>query len=85
MDSSNAFWIILQRLRTPLIVLIVSYAIAIAGMVIIPGADNNGNPYHLTFLMLSTLSLILHQLLDLERLLTTLPILNVYGLWLLSI
>lgn len=49
MDSSNAFWIILQRLRTPLIVLIVSYAIAIAGMVIIPGADNNGNPYHLTF------------------------------------
>ena len=49
MESSNAFWIILQRLRTPLIVLIVTYAIAILGMVIIPGADGNGNPYHLTF------------------------------------
>jgi len=49
MGSNNAFWIILQRLRTPLIVIIVTYAIAILGMVIIPGEDSVGNPYHLTF------------------------------------
>ena len=45
----NALWIILQRLRTPLIVIIVSYSIAILGMVLIPGLDNNGDVYHLTF------------------------------------
>jgi len=45
----NAFWIILQRLRTPLIVIIVTYAIAILGMVLIPGLDDKGEVYHLTF------------------------------------
>ncbi|SFV61794.1 Potassium channel protein [hydrothermal vent metagenome] len=45
----NAFWIILQRLRTPLIVIVVTYAIAILGMVLIPGLDDKGNVYHLSF------------------------------------
>jgi len=45
----NAFWIILQRLRTPLIVIVVSYAIAILGMVLIPGLDDKGDVYHLSF------------------------------------
>jgi Trk K+ transport system NAD-binding subunit len=44
----NAFWIILQRLRTPLIVIIVTYAIAILGMVLIPGWDGE-KVYHLSF------------------------------------
>jgi len=44
----NAFWIILQRLRTPLIVIIVTYAIAILGMVLIPGWDGE-KEYTLTF------------------------------------
>ena len=44
----NALWIILQRLRTPLIVIIVTYAIAILGMVLIPGWDGE-KVYHLTF------------------------------------
>jgi len=47
--SNNALWIILQKLRTPLLVIIVTYSIAILGMVLIPGMDDNGNVYHLTF------------------------------------
>lgn len=48
--SDNALWLILQRLRRPLLVIIVTYAISILGMVLIPGMDNEGNPYQLTFL-----------------------------------
>jgi len=47
--SDNALWIILQKLRIPLLVIIVTYSIAILGMVLIPGMDDNGNVYHLTF------------------------------------
>lgn len=47
--SDNALWLILQRLRRPLLVIIVTYAISILGLVLIPGADNDGNPYQLTF------------------------------------
>jgi Trk K+ transport system NAD-binding subunit len=47
--SDNALWIILQKLRTPLLVIIVTYSIAILGMVLIPGLDDKGNVYHLTF------------------------------------
>jgi Trk K+ transport system NAD-binding subunit len=47
--ANNALWIILQRLRIPLLVIIITYSIAILGMVLIPGADDNGHVYHLTF------------------------------------
>ena len=47
--GNNAFWIILQKLRTPLLVIIVTYSVAILGMVLIPGMDDNGHVYHLTF------------------------------------
>jgi len=47
--SDNALWIILQKLRTPLLVIIVTYSVAILGMVLIPGMDDNGNVYHLSF------------------------------------
>ena len=47
--SDNALWIILQKLRIPLLVIIVTYSIAILGMVLIPGLDDNGHVYHLTF------------------------------------
>ena len=47
--SDNALWIILQKLRTPLLVIIVTYSIAILGMVLIPGIDDDGKVYHLTF------------------------------------
>ncbi|MCH9739318.1 MAG: NAD-binding protein [Epsilonproteobacteria bacterium] len=47
--SNNALWIILQRLRTPLLVIIVTYSISILGMVLIPGLDDKGAEYHLSF------------------------------------
>ena len=47
--NNNALWIILQKLRTPLLVIIVTYSVAILGMVLIPGMDDKGNVYHLSF------------------------------------
>jgi len=47
--GNNALWIILQKLRAPLIVIIVTYSIAILGMVLIPGIDDDGKVYNLTF------------------------------------
>ena len=36
-------------MRTPLLVIIVTFAISIIGMVLIPGVDANGKPYHMNF------------------------------------
>ncbi len=47
--ENNAFWLILQKMRIPLLVIIVTYSIAILGMVLIPGMDNGGQVYHLSF------------------------------------
>ncbi len=47
--NNNALWIILQKLRTPLLVIIVTYSVAMLGMVLIPGMDDKGNVYHLSF------------------------------------
>ena len=47
--NNNALWIILQKLRAPLLVIIVTYSVAMLGMVLIPGMDDHGNVYHLTF------------------------------------
>jgi len=41
---NNVIYLILRRLRAPIITLIVVYAISILGYVIIPGADLQGNP-----------------------------------------
>ncbi len=40
---------IMWRMRTPLIILICVYAIAILGLVLIPGVDDQGQPWHMTF------------------------------------
>jgi Trk K+ transport system NAD-binding subunit len=45
----NVLYVLLRRLRTPLIVLIVTYAISILGFVLIPGQDNQGQPWHMDF------------------------------------
>lgn len=46
---SNIFFLVLRRLRTPLIFLISVYAIATLGMTLIPGVDPNGEPWHMSF------------------------------------
>ena len=42
--------LVLRRLRTPLLALIVACAIAVLGFVLIPGLDDEGNPWHMDFL-----------------------------------
>ena len=48
--SNNILWIIIRRMRTPLLVIIITFSITILGLVLIPGVDNQGNPYKMNFL-----------------------------------
>lgn len=45
---NNTFFIILQKMRMPFLVIIITYTIAIVGLVLIEGADSNGNPYRMS-------------------------------------
>ncbi|UCM99280.1 NAD-binding protein [Sulfurimonas sp. SWIR-19] len=47
--NEQIVWIVLKRLRTPFLVIIITFAISILGLVLIQGTDNNGNPYQMTF------------------------------------
>jgi len=47
--NEQIIWIVLKRLRTPFLVIIVTFAISILGLVLIPGVDDQGHPYHMTF------------------------------------
>ncbi len=47
--QSYASWIIIRRLRIPFIIIVVTFAVSILGMMIIPGVDNDGKVYHLNF------------------------------------
>lgn len=46
---NNILFIFLRRLHVPLIVLISVYAISILGFVLIPGVDEQGNPWRMDF------------------------------------
>ncbi|MDH5513056.1 MAG: NAD-binding protein [Gammaproteobacteria bacterium] len=46
---NTALFLILRRMRAPLLVLIVAYAVSILGLVLIPGMEVDGKPQHLTF------------------------------------
>ncbi len=45
----NIIFLIFRRMRAPLLTLIVTLAIAVLGMVLIPGVDPQGNPWHMDF------------------------------------
>jgi Trk K+ transport system NAD-binding subunit len=45
----DIFFLIMRRMRTPLLLLIVAFAAAIVGLVLIPGEDGAGNPTRLGF------------------------------------
>jgi Trk K+ transport system NAD-binding subunit len=47
--DNTALFLIIRRLRVPMFVLITTFAISILGMVLIPGVDDQGRPYHMTF------------------------------------
>jgi len=46
--ANSSLWIILQRMRLPFTVIVFTYAIAMTGLLIIPGVDNHGNQYQLS-------------------------------------
>jgi len=46
---NNILFVFLRRLHVPLIVLICVYAISILGFVLIPGVDDQGNPWRMDF------------------------------------
>lgn len=43
-------WLTMRRLRSPLITLILVFFFSVTVLVLVPGLDENGNPYHLSFL-----------------------------------
>ncbi len=45
----STFFLILRRLRTPLITLILIYAVSVLGMSLMPGVDENGQPVRMSF------------------------------------
>jgi len=47
--NEKIIWIVLRRIRTPFLVIIATFALSILGLVLIPGTDNQGQPYHMTF------------------------------------
>ena len=46
---NNIFYLLLRRLRAPLLVIICVYAVSILGFVLIPGVDDQGNPWRMNF------------------------------------
>lgn len=45
----DVLFLVLRRLRRPLITLIIVYAVSVAGLVAIPGVDNEGRPWQMSF------------------------------------
>ena len=45
----NVISLLLRRMRLPLIVLISTYAISVLGLTLIPGIDDQGNPWRMDF------------------------------------
>lgn len=46
---NNVIYLLLRRLRAPLITLITVYSLSVLGFVLIPGLDNDGNVYRMDF------------------------------------
>ncbi|AKF25020.1 portal protein [Sulfurovum lithotrophicum] len=49
MEGNNTIWIIIRRMRMPFLVIIVTFAVSILGLTLIPGIDDQGKPYHMGF------------------------------------
>lgn len=47
--TDNVVFLVLRRMRRPLIALICAYAVSVLGFVLIPGADAQGNPWRMDF------------------------------------
>jgi Trk K+ transport system NAD-binding subunit len=47
-QNTDAVFLVLRRMRAPLVVLIGIFAISVAGLTMIPGVDGEGHPYRMT-------------------------------------
>jgi len=47
--ESNSVWLIIHRMRIPFLVIIITFAISILGMTLIPGKDDQGHTYYMSF------------------------------------
>lgn len=47
--SRDAVFILMRRMRWPLVVLIMIFVVDVVGLTLMPGIDDHGRPYHLTF------------------------------------
>jgi len=45
----NLVYLLLRRMRLPLIMVILAYAVSVIGLVLIPGIDDQGNPWRMDF------------------------------------
>ena len=48
-QASATIFVIMRQMRAPLIILIVIFAITVLGLVLIPGQDPAGRPFHMSF------------------------------------
>ena len=48
-QASTTIFVVMRRMRAPLITLIVIFAISVLGLVLIPGQDPSGQPFQLSF------------------------------------
>ncbi len=46
--KNSSLWIILQRMRTPFLVIVVTYMISMSGLIVIPGVDGDGKVYYMS-------------------------------------
>jgi len=46
---NNVFYMLMRRMRVPLITLIVVYSVSVLGFALIPGVDDQGQPYRMGF------------------------------------
>lgn len=46
--NSSSLWIVLQRMRLPFTIIVITYMIAMVGLLLIPGIDDQGNEYYLS-------------------------------------
>ena len=49
MQQEHVIYLFLRRLRVPMITIVVVYSISILGFVLIPGVDDQGNPWRMDF------------------------------------
>ncbi len=47
--ENYALWIIIRRMRIPFLVIIITFAISIIGLMMIEGVDDSGHPYKMNF------------------------------------